>query len=554
MNTPNYFRDNMENDKFISARLDLLNKRLIMSFPANIFCATIAFIALYGDVNQFLLLGWYAAFIMITFMRIYAMFWLRQHRENPSSHLKIFIFFAYLTASAWGVLDSILMPQNDNILDQMLVIIVIAGVTAGAMQSLQASFSASFGYAVITMVPLIIWSGLEGIHQYSQSIDYSLICLGIVTYFILIAIIALHGYRLIIEILTLRFNVAEQSIFKEAILNSTSESIVTVNTNNLIVTCNKQAEHELGYLESDLKNKNITIILPDFDSRWREFSMLEKLAKDKQNNFIPVELTTKKISIQDENILVIFMQNITERKRLQKMKDEFVSSVSHELRTPLTSIQGSIGLTLGGALGPLTEKMKKMLEIAFENCKRLILIVNDILDIQKIEAGKIDIQIKTLELTKLINETITANKVYADKQGVTLIFKPVNDIKIEADPGRFIQALTNLLSNAIKFSPRDEEVIISIEEIDGMGRVSVSNKGPGIPYDFQSKIFQKFSQADPRNLQGHAGTGLGLSISKSIIEKMHGKINFISIPNELTTFYFDLPKAMEHRDNHTLSS
>lgn len=239
---------------------------------------------------------------------------------------------------------------------------------------------------------------------------------------------------------------------------------------------------------------------------------------------------------------VIAVHDVTAIKKTDRVKSEFVSVVSHELRTPLTSIRGSLGLLLSGMAGDLSGKPKKLLDIANNNCERLLLLINDILDIEKVQAGKMKFDLKAVDIKNLVTESITANKMYGDKFGVKIkLKKSTTEIKVFADPERLLQVLANLISNAVKFSPHGGEVILQIKCLDNKVRVSVTDRGSGIPIEFQSRIFQKFSQADSSPTRNKGGTGLGLSISKAIIEKFGGHLSFESKPNEGSIFYFDLP-------------
>ncbi|KTC84965.1 MHYT domain-containing protein [Legionella brunensis] len=250
---------------------------------------------------------------------------------------------------------------------------------------------------------------------------------------------------------------------------------------------------------------------------------------------------------------VIVVHDVTELKHTEKLKNEFVSIVSHELRTPLTSIRGSLGLLVSGVMGAFSEKAINLLDIANNNCERLLLLINDILDIEKIEAGKMEFQFKNSNLSQIINEAIDANKMYAEKYNVSLeVIQPSEELIVNVDTGRLMQVLANLLSNACKYSPQNKVVTIEVTKINGMVRVAVIDRGPGIPLEFQARIFQKFSQADSSDSRRKGGTGLGLNISKSIIEKMGGKLDFMSKPNEGTTFYFDLPFSGNLQESETI--
>ena len=273
---------------------------------------------------------------------------------------------------------------------------------------------------------------------------------------------------------------------------------------------------------------------------------MELLLHLKNNMVRDVVVHAQRITGSDGNPLgaVAVVHDVTELKKTEKLKNEFVSIVSHELRTPLTSIRGSIGLLVSGVLGHFPDKANELLKIANNNCERLLLLINDILDIEKIEAGKMDFELKLQDINIIVNESISVNKMYADKYEVNLKAVPTSaPILVSVDSCRLMQVLTNLISNACKFSPKQGTVSVMVTEINSSVRVSVSDNGSGIPEEFQSRIFQKFSQADSSDTRGKGGTGLGLNISKIIIEKLGGNLEFTSSQNSGTTFYFDLPIA-----------
>ena len=238
--------------------------------------------------------------------------------------------------------------------------------------------------------------------------------------------------------------------------------------------------------------------------------------------------------------------DITEIRRLERLKSEFVSTVSHELRTPLTSIRGSLGLLSGGVGGALPDKARGLIEIAKNNCERLIRLINDMLDIEKIESGKMTFNLRPLELMELIEQVARANDGFAVQHGVRLqVTAAVPGAKVQGDGDRLVQVLTNLISNACKFSPAGSSVDIAVARLGERLRVEVADHGPGISDDFRKRIFQKFSQADATSTRKEGGTGLGLSISKAIIERLGGQIGFFSEPGKGSTFYFELPEWRE---------
>jgi len=248
----------------------------------------------------------------------------------------------------------------------------------------------------------------------------------------------------------------------------------------------------------------------------------------------------------DKGVFVAVVRDITERKKIDRLKNEFVSTVSHELRTPLTSIRGSLGLVAGGVTGELPVQAKSLIDIAYKNSERLVRLINDILDIEKIESGKMVLELKQQDLMSLIEQSIDSTRAYGETYKVEYkISEAMPGVQVNVDHDRLMQVMANLLSNAAKFSPAGSQVEIAVRPgLIGV-RVMVSDKGTGIPEAFRSHIFQKFSQADSSDTRQKGGTGLGLSISKAIIEKMDGVIGFdTGKETESGTgsvFYFELP-------------
>jgi signal transduction histidine kinase len=231
-----------------------------------------------------------------------------------------------------------------------------------------------------------------------------------------------------------------------------------------------------------------------------------------------------------------------ERKRLERLKDEFVSTVSHELRTPLTSITGSLGLLMGNAAGNLPAPMARLLAIAYTNSQRLARLVNDILDIEKMEAGRVVFNFSRVEVRTLVAQAIEANRGFAEGYGVRVrLGEALTAADVRADPDRLLQVVTNLLSNAIKFSPPDSEVVVAIEKGVDVVRLTVRDHGQGIPVDFRPLIFEKFAQADAGDARQKGGTGLGLSIVKQIVDRLSGEVGFADAPGGGTIFHVQLP-------------
>jgi len=236
------------------------------------------------------------------------------------------------------------------------------------------------------------------------------------------------------------------------------------------------------------------------------------------------------------------IEDVTSRHEVDRIKSEFTAVVSHELRTPLTSIRGSLGLILGAMAGSLPQKVRDLLEIAHSNSNRLALLINDILDIEKFSAGQMRFDMSTLPLGEIVRQAIESNEGYARKHNVSIALAPVDpDLRVHVDPDRFVQVLSNLLSNAVKYSPASRMVHVSAERSRDRTRVCVRDSGPGIPQDFRTRIFERFSQADASATREKGGTGLGLYIARRFIEQMQGRIGFDSEPDKGTTFWVELP-------------
>ena len=235
------------------------------------------------------------------------------------------------------------------------------------------------------------------------------------------------------------------------------------------------------------------------------------------------------------------IEDITERKAIEQMKSEFVSVASHEMRTPLTAIHGVLKLMATGHLGKFTDRGQEMIRIAVRNTDRLVRLINDVLDLERMESGREIIEKEQSTTANLIKQAVNITQEMAQQQQIIIETEP-NSITLSVDSDRILQTLTNLLSNAIKFSPSGSKIWISATKQDNKVIFSVKDQGRGIPQDKLETIFERFQQVDASDSRKKGGTGLGLAICRHIVEQHGGKIWAKSTVGKGSTFFFTLPQ------------
>lgn len=334
------------------------------------------------------------------------------------------------------------------------------------------------------------------------------------------------------------------------IIDNMQGGIIIFDENGIINFCNYYVENIFACTSKEILNNKIGLFIPKLNIDNKELNDLissnavhfeTTLTHDNVVTLF-IDVKINKALINEKESYIMIMHDITELKKMQKIKTEFVSTVSHELRTPLTAINGSIELMKSGAFGNIPEKALELINIVDRNGKRLLNLINDILDVEKLGFDKFNLQFEEHDLVTLINEAIQLNSNYLNEAEVSINFvSEIDKLIISLDKSRIIQVLTNLISNAIKFSPKGSTVQICTEKSNDYVKILVIDKGIGIAPEEHAKLFQKFTQLDSSDTRKKGGTGLGLYICKAIIQKHNGKIGFDSKLNEGTTFYFELP-------------
>lgn len=352
---------------------------------------------------------------------------------------------------------------------------------------------------------------------------------------------------------------------QDAIFEAAQDALITFNPSGTIEAINKAGETMFGRDRAQLSRRDLSLLLrlSNDDELFMKRMLGDGVLNDgvtreltgvrADGSEFPVEAVIGGVRLPDGLHLVAGLRDITERRRVDQMKAEFISTVSHELRTPLTSIAGSLGLLIGGATGPLPDKAGRLISIAHSNCQRLVRLINDILDMEKIETGKMAFDMQPLDLGDLARRAGDAMGGYAEEFGVTFVLDIPADLPpIRGDADRLMQVASNLLSNASKFSPRGGKVYVALERQQRRLRLSVRDEGPGVPANFRARIFSKFAQADASDIRQKGGTGLGLAITKEIVERHGGRLWFDSPPEGGAAFHVELPMAETGIDRESL--
>ena len=503
---------------------------------------------------------WLGLYILVNSARAVHAYYFIKHRERLDIVPWSLQFgFGALTSSLfWGSTAIFLFPKGDPVHQVMLELILMVACTV-AITNIAMIRYIIIGFIIMTMSPISVRFFMAGTDLMNLLGVMSLIAMG------LFLIGGMRVYRITAENIRHRLEATEserqlrQSQQRLSLhIKRTPLGVIEWGTDFTVTQWNRAAEHIFGYSKQEAIGKNgLDLIVaekyrPDVEKliedlkqeRGGYYSINENLTKD--GHTILCEWFNTTLIDDDGKVigLASLVNEVTERVRAEKLKNEFVSTVSHELRTPLTSLRGSLGLVLGGISGELDPKARELLKMADNNAARLHNLINDILDIQKIESGLVDYHLESIPVMPLIAQALEENQGYAQQCNVELrIRSRVEGARIKADRQRILQVLANLISNAIKFSPSHGKVEVDVERMGKHLRVSVTDHGPGVSEEFLPKLFEKFSQADASSSRNFAGTGLGLSIAKGIIESHQGKLAYQRADTGGSCFYFELPVA-----------
>ncbi|MFN8092905.1 MAG: PAS domain S-box protein [Vicinamibacteria bacterium] len=351
----------------------------------------------------------------------------------------------------------------------------------------------------------------------------------------------------------------ESEARSRAILDSALDAIVTIDHEGLVTEWNPAAEALFGHSREDVLGHPLAEAVIPEDLRESHATglvryaatgvgrvlgrRLEMPAMRKDGSLFPAEVSIARIERDGPAAFTAFIRDVTERTEVERLKRQFVSTVSHELRTPLTSIRGSLGLLAAGAVGELGEEARETVAIAERNTVRLIRLINDILDLERLEAGRFTLEIAPVELDVVLRRAVESVSAYAADRRVSIPAPQTGAVAL-GDEGRLVQVVVNLLSNAIRFSPEGSRVTLRVESGEGPHRVEVADEGSGVSAELRRQIFEPFFQVEGTDARQRGGSGLGLAICKALVEQQGGEIGVErQEAGEGSLFWFTVPRG-----------
>jgi PAS domain S-box-containing protein len=498
-------------------------------------------------------------------------------REQPALWVRRAAFGAAALGAGWGFAAAVFFPGAQE--EQVFISFVVAVVTVGGLPLFSTVWWVYALYAAAVMLPfnvVLFAHGTELFRLLGAAMPLLFVANVLTAYELARVFATAFGLRGAYRRLSgdnaeIQAQLGEQL---DSLLDAHREvqaygrklslfserapiAVFEVDPRATILDMNPAAENLFGYASPEMVGRNIITMLLGGEDRalteewWSAFIAAGKPATRVAENCmrrdglaLACEWTMTPLVNDDREVGSIVLQgrDITQQRAAERVRGEFTSTLSHELRTPLTSILGSLSLLRSGALGDVPKEQDEIVEIAERNGKRLLDLINEVLDIEKIESGRLTLEPEPLELGELLRESLRLNQGFADRFQVRLALEAeVPRATVRADRKRLMQVMTNLLSNAAKFSPPSGSVDVSVALRDGAVRVGVGDRGPGIPAAFRNRIFGRFAQADSADSRIKGGTGLGLAISKRLIEMMQGRVGFEDREGGGTTFFFEVP-------------
>jgi len=567
--------------RILADRVDQVYDQLWIAIVGAFAVGGIATFELWEPRYQGLVLFWWGLVILMTFASTGLLLSYRRSRDKlaeADQWMRWLGLSALAIGSIWGFAGAVFFPAHTDE-QQVFLAFLIAGVVTSGIPVFAGSWPVYAIFAASILAPFAYVLATFGNRLFTE-----LAILVPVFYAVNVAIayrlshVFATGYRLryAYSELTEDYRELNKRLGKQ--LHELEEAgrqveasgrklalfadrapiaVLEIDVEARVQQTNPAAEVLFGYAATELIGKPVEVLVaPDaraeFSVQWQSLvetrsPLMAQLIRNVRHDGLDIvcEWTVTPLVSPDGRILSVVAQGRDMSRQLEadRLKKEFTSTLSHELRTPLTSIIGSLELVNSGVLGDLPKDVLDLTVIAERNGQRLLDLINDLLDVEKIRAGKFTLAPAVLEIDGVLDEALVLNRAFAERYQVKLnVIGRLPATQIYADRKRLLQVLTNLLSNAVKFSHEGETVDVTLEDRGVDVRVSVHDRGPGIPESFRTKMFTRFSQADSTTARQKGGTGLGLSICKHLIEVMHGRIDFQDRSGGGATFWFEIPK------------
>jgi PAS domain S-box-containing protein len=576
-------RDSADPQRVLADRVEQLYSQMPLGIVATLAIGGIATYELWDQRTRDLVLFWWGLVLLITAARAALYFGYRSSKDRlaeAGQWLRWLGISALANGVNWGFAGAVFFPSHTDE-QQVFLAFLLAGIASSGIPTYAASWPmfavyagaivlpfayvlATFGNRLFTEIALLVpvfYLANVGIAYRLNQVFYSGYRLR-------------HAYgRLTEDYTTLNRRLEQQLVELDEAQRQVEASgrklalfaerapiaVLELDNDGRIQQMNHAAENLFGWTSNELVEKNASVkilIRPEFhaefDAQWQQLMASRapvahlKIRNPRRDGLeVVCEWNVTPLVNTEGGVVGVIAQgqDITRQMEAEQLKKEFTSTLSHELRTPLTSIIGSLQLINSGVLGDIDKEVAELTGVAERNGQRLLDLINDILDIEKIESGKLTLAPELLSLDELVGESLVLNKGFAERFQVR--YEPrgtLLPVQVKADRKRLLQVMTNLLSNAAKFSPPGEAVEVSMEDLGTRVRIGVHDHGPGIPENFRARIFGRFAQADSSATRQKGGTGLGLAICKRLIELMDGRIGFADRDGGGTVFFFELPK------------
>jgi PAS domain S-box-containing protein len=574
-------RDRADPGLVLADRVDQLYSQMWLGIVSTFAIGAIATFEFWSAQLRDLVLFWWGLVLVITTgtaSLLYAYKRAPDRTVNAAQWLRWLGIAALANGANWGFAGAVFFPSHTDE-QQVFLAFLLAGMMSGGIPVYAASWPIFALYAAGIVAPFTYVLATFGNRLFTE------IALLVPIFYAVNVAIAYRltqvfhsGYRLrhAYGRLTEDYSVLNQRLERQLVdledarrqveasgrklalfAERAPIAVLELDGHGTMVQVNHAAEILFGYAAAELIGRNVKQLVhpqqhAEVDAMWaRMIATREPVLGVRTTN--PrrdgVELAcewavTPLVNAEGTIVAVIAQgQDVTAQLEAERMKKEFTSTLSHELRTPLTSIIGSLQLINSGVLGDVDKDIGELTMVAERNGQRLLDLINDILDIEKIESGKFNLSPERFSLDGLVREAVVLNKAFGERFKVS--FNAAGSLparEVLADRKRVLQVMTNLLSNAAKFSPEGGTIDIDMEDIGANVRVAVHDRGPGIPEAFRARIFGRFAQADSTSARQKGGTGLGLAICKRLIELMQGRIGFDDRPGGGSSFWFELPR------------